>query len=335
MKRQTSHMQVAMRNSAQIDRRKFLALCCAAMFPGAANAQTHMRLSHAYPAGSIVDMIAREFSERVKRESDIEFEIFPNGLLYRSSDGMEALLNGSLDAWVGSAPAEEMMQSLQVFDVPFLIRSSDHFRRIVEASADSILSKLFSQRDLVLIAPIATGAHAISTSGSKIIDPFDLKGRNLVVRNGAIAESGFSELGANTVRLPLAELFPASQAGYLDAYAGPIQDMFNLDLYKLHHSVTLTQHAFGIAYLVMNRHSVDKIPFINWRKIGREISLFSIKLSEDADREALDFMASSGVEVVKIDPFEFEYTKKFSYDLYLSKFPEAYDVLNFIEDRAK
>lgn len=338
MKRQTSQIRFGCHdfadNALPIDRRKFLAFCGAALFPGDVSAQTRMRLSHAYPKGSIVDNVSHEFSQQVRRNSDVEFEIFPSGMLYSSRAGFKDVLSGGLDAWIGSAPAEQMMPSLQVFDVPFLIRNPDHFRRIVEAGVDSVLAKTFSQHGLVLVAPIATGAHAISTSGSKIASQYDLKGRNLVVRNGAIAESGFAELGANTVRLPLAELFPASQAGFIDAYAGPIQDILELGLYKVHRSITLTQHAFGVAYLVLSQNSADKISFLDWKSIGRKISMLSIKLSEDADQNALETMAKEGVDLTNIDPFDFDYTKKITYDLYLSKVPEAYDVLNFIEDRA-
>ncbi len=337
MMRQTNHKRRSIAGASErrvpgLSRRALLALAAVGLFPLATAAQSRMRLSHGYPPGSIVDEAAARFARYVEEAIEIRLEVFPAGAFMQSREAFQALFSGQLESWIGSAPAEAAMKSLQVFDVPFLIRGPRHFRRIINAGLTGPLADVFAERGLVLVAPIAMGSHAISSSSRPVIHPSDLEGIKLNVRGGGITEAGFSRLGASTVQLPASEVFPASQAGFLDAFAGPIQLIDKQRLYEAHHFLSLTRHVYSIAYLVLNRDAASAFERDSLREVGGEISDFSLAASEAADQDAINSLSANGMEVNEIDPFEFEYTKKITYDLYLSQAPEAWEMLNFVED---
>lgn len=316
-------------------RRQALGLGAAALVaPSATLAQLRPTLAHGYDHGSAADRAASFFVERVLRTTGQSIQVAGNGRLGSSTGTFIELQRGDLPFWLGSSGARRAIAELQIFDAPFLIRDPDHLERIMANMESSPVAEFFGRMGLTLIAPIATSAHVITSTSRPIEQPGQLQGMKINVRGGAITASAFSELGASPISLPTSEVFAASSAGFIDAVAGPIDEIEPRGLHKAHRFVTLTRHVYGLGFLLAGP-DFDRdfdIPMLD--ELRHDMIAFSFETAMAQDLLALEALSERGMEIVEIDPLEFEFVKKLTYDIYLSEAKGAYDMLNFIEDLA-
>lgn len=317
-----------------ITRRTALALLGGSVAAGRGAAQTRYDLSHGYQAESVAGRAAEIFARRVSDASGAEMVVFPASKLMKSVDGFDALYAGGIAAWLGVHPATTRLAEMRLFDMPFLIRDTDHLRRAFEFGLVGRMRDFFAKQGLVLAAPIVTGAHVFSTSGRPILSPEDLEGMKLSVRGGALTSEGFAKLGASIVRLPTAELYPALQAGFLEGVATPLDTVLSARLYEVHNYLSLTRHVHGVAFLVLNERSADEIDRGLVQEIGDALAMEVLDLAAAADLELIDNLRERGMEVAEVDTDRFEIAKKLAYDLYLNDAPEAWDMLSLIEEAA-
>lgn len=322
------------RGAGRVTRRSALGLLSGALMFARAQGQTSLQLPHGYAPDGVAGRAAEYFAQRLARSGAATVEVLPRNRMMSSQEGFELVSNDKIDAWMGAIPASNAIASLRVFDVPFLIRDTDHLARAFDIGLSDPLKEAFAERGMRLVAPVVTGTHGISSAQRPVEDPGALEGLKLSISAGRLTIEGFSRLGASVVRIPTAELYPASQAGFLDAVAAPLASLQSLRLYETHRYLSLTRHVYGVAFLLVSRSTARRLGERQLDEIGRDITFRSLEDAEASDRATIENLAQRGMEVVDVDAGRFEYTKKLTYDLYLNEAPEAWNILSLVEKAA-
>jgi tripartite ATP-independent transporter DctP family solute receptor len=308
-----------------------LAICTA--FVPTADAQTTLKLGHVGSPGSLFDLTANEFARRVKEKSGgkIAIQVYGSSQLGDDTEMMQKIKVGTIDMTVPSTVMSSLVPAFGLFEMPYLVQSRDHMKKIEKEIVWPTLAPLSEKAGYRMIAVWENGFRQITTNTRPIQKPEDLKGIKLRVPKGKWRIRMFQAYGASPSAMGLSEVFVALQTGVMDGEENPLTQIYTSKFQEVQKYLSMTDHVYTPAYLVVSPRKWEALP-ADVRKTleeaARETQPFVYENGAKMDKELLGKLKESGMKVNDADKNAFREASKPVYDEFSKETPNGKEMID-------
>ncbi|WP_193082315.1 TRAP transporter substrate-binding protein [Pseudooceanicola spongiae] len=269
----------------------------ATLAAGAAFAQTEVKIAYALAPDSHYGVAAQKWQDTVEAETDGKFTFrhFPSSALGGEREVIEGLQLGTVEATiVSTGTLSNFVPDTGVTDIPFLFRSLEHARHVLDGPIGQEILAKFDDAGLVAVAWGEQGFRHITNNRNPIETPEDLAGMKLRTMENPVHLAAFNALGAAPTPMAWPEVIGALQQGTIDGQENPLSVIVSAKLNEVQKYLTLSGHVYSPAMLLISKpfweglSDEDKAAFMDGAVQGAA-----------AMRGFVDDVETSGVETLK------------------------------------
>ncbi len=272
----------------------------------AAEQPVTLRLGHVGFPHSLFDITANEFARRVNAElkGKVDVRVFHSSQLGSDEQVIKGIRSGTPEMFLPSTIMSTVDGKFGVFEMPYLIVSREHMRKVAESKA--VQEALFGglpARGIRVLGVWENGFRHVTNNVRPITKPKDLAGINLRVPGGLWRVKMFHSYGARTSPIPLAEVYAALKSGVIDGQENPLAQIWSARFPEVQKYLSLTGHVYSPAYLVIGEEVWTRLPADVQKvlaRIAREMGDFARREGERLDRELTGKIAQA-IEVNDVD----------------------------------
>ncbi len=183
----------------------------------------------------------------------ITINLRPAGALGGERDVIEGLQIGTVDLAISSTgPIGNFVPDVYALDFPFLFTSYDAAHEVLDGPIGQGLLDKFQEHDLVGLAWGENGFRNVTNSIRPINGPADLEGLKLRTMENAVHIAAFEAAGAAPTPMSWTEVLTSLAQGTIDGQENPIPVLVANNMWEIQDHVTLTQHVYSPAVVVMS-----------------------------------------------------------------------------------
>lgn len=297
-----------------ITRRIFKGVALAALLAcgaGVAQAQTTLKSTDIHPDGyptvEAVKFMGKLIEERTKGR--IKINVFHSAQLGQEKDTIEQTRFGVIDMnRINMAPFNNLIPATNVPSLPFIFRSVDHMRKVMDGEIGDGILKEFEKHGLIGLAFYDSGARSFYNSKRPINTPADMKGMKIRVQQSDMFISLVSALGANATPMAFGEVYSGLQTGVIDGAENNWPSFESTKHFEVSKFYSQTEHSLSPEVLVMSKISFDKLSKEDqaiFKAAARE-SVAEMRKLWDAREKASEAKVKAGgavVNTVEKQPF--------------------------------
>lgn len=188
-------------------------------------------------------------------------ELYPNGQLGGDRQTVEATSLGSLEmTMVGEAAISGFVPEFEIVGLPYLFTSLDAAHAALDGEFGQALDEMLIDQNMYCLGWGDVGFRNITNSKREIVTPADLEGIKIRTMETPAHLTYFNALGANATPMAFNELFTALQQGTVDAQENPSALIYNAKFYEVQDYMTVSEHVFTAAPIVINKDFMDGLP---------------------------------------------------------------------------
>ena len=288
-----------------------------------------------YPTVEAVVQMGKKLEQATNGRLSIQ--MYPSMQLGGEKEMIEQAQIGALQiARVSVGPVGSVVDNLNVFNLPFVFRDTNHMRRVIDGPiGDRLLKEITDnpKSGLIGLAWMDSGARSFYNKSKDIKTVADLKGLKFRMMGNPIFVDTANALGANGVAMGMDQVMNALQTGVVDGAENnpPSYDSFGHVPVAKHYS--LTEHLIIPEILVFSKKAFDGMSKEDQAlvmKFGKETQLEQRKLWDERTKMAMDKIKAAGVNVITIaDKKPFQDAVKPVWDKYGAKYA---DLVKQIQD---
>ncbi|MBZ9958456.1 MULTISPECIES: TRAP transporter substrate-binding protein [unclassified Mesorhizobium] len=298
---------------------------------GIANAQTVLRSSDTHPDGYPTVEAVKYMGELIKQRTNGRYsvEVYHSAQLGEEKDTIEQTQSGVIDLdRVSMGPFNGIVPETAVPSLPYMFRSVEHMRHVMDGPVGDQILKAFEPHQLVGLAFYDSGARSFYNTKKDIASIADLKGMKFRVIQSDVFVDMVNALGANATPMAYGEVYSALQTGVIDGAENNWPSFESAKHYEVAKHYTMDQHQIVPEVLVMSKASWDKLSPEDQAIVRQAAKDSVVKMRElwDAqEKKSRDIVEKAGVKVSEIDKQPLIDAMKPVYDKYLST-PELKDL---------
>src|ERR1700731_440860 len=306
-----------------MDRHRASQLAIAALLLGligagakAADQKMVFKASDVHPEGYPTVQAVENMGKKLEAATGgrLSIQMYASMQLGGGKEGIEQAQIGALQLGRVSVGAlGPVVDDLNVFNLPFLFRSTEHMEKVIDGPiGQELLDKVRNNpyTRLIGLAWMDAGARSVYDTKKPIKMIDDLKGLKMRVMVNPMFVDIMNALGGNGVAMGYDQVFSALQTGVIDgAENNPPSFVFD-NHYQVATYYTLTEHLIVPEILVFSRATWDGLSKDDQaliKKLAREAQLDERQLWKKVEDEAMAKMKASGIEVDTVSakaPFE-------------------------------
>lgn len=232
-----------------------------------ANAQADivLRAADVQEAGYPTVRGMEAMAEALDRETGgrIRIKIYPGAQLGDERDMLEMTIFGGIDiSRTSIAPLNSIAPETGVYSLPFLFRSTEHMRRVLDGPiGDDVLAAL-EPHGLIGLAYYDAGARSMYNRLRPIHSPADIQGMKVRVMNSEVFVDMISTLGANATPMGFGQVYESLALGTIEAAENNWPSYESSRHFEVAPYYSVTQHVMVPEVLLMSRY--------RWRKLSPE-----------------------------------------------------------------
>ncbi|MER8432033.1 TRAP transporter substrate-binding protein [Mesorhizobium caraganae] len=291
---------------------------------GVANAQTVLRSADTHPDGYPTVEAVKYMGELIKERTAGRYsvEVYHSAQLGEEKDTIEQTQTGVIDLnRVSMGPFNGIVPETAVPSLPYMFRSVDQMRHVMDGPIGDEILKAFEAHDLVGLAFYDSGARSFYNTKKDITSIADLKGMKFRVIQSDVFVDMVNALGANATPMAYGEVYSALETGVIDGAENNWPSFESAKHYEVAKHYTVDQHQIVPEVLVMAKPSWDKLSPEDQAIVKQAAKDSVVKMRElwDAqEKKSRDIVEKAGVKVSEIDKQPLIDAMKPVYDKYLS-----------------
>ena len=279
-----------------------------------------------YPTVVAVENMGKKLAEATGGR--LAIQMYPSMQLGGEKEAIEQAQVGAIQlARVSVGALGPVVDDLNVFNLPFLFRNTEHMEKVIDGKiGQSLLDKVTNNPNshLVALCFMDAGARNLYDTKHPIKSIDDLKGMKVRVMGNPMFVDMMNDLGGNGVPMGYDQVFSALQTGVVDgAENNPPSYVFD-NHYQVAKYYTLTEHLIVPEILVFSRPTWDKMSKDDQAllaKLGHEAQLDERRLWQEKEKDAFARMEKAGITIVHIaDKTPFQKAVKPVWDKYGAKY---------------
>src|SRR5574341_666063 len=278
-----------------------------------------LRFGHVVAPGSLFAVSAEEFARRANERlgSRAKVTVFGSSQLGSDDVMMQKLKLGTLELSLPSTIMSSLVDQFGLFELPYLVQDREHMRRIEEQIVWPTLAPLAERQGYKVLAAWENGFRHITNSKRPITTPADLRGIKLRTPAGRWRVRMFQAFGANPSPMALSEVFVALQTGVMDGQENPLAQIYTSKFQEVQRYLSLTGHVYTPAFVTIGVAAWNRLPQevrLVLEQTARELQPFLYQSAERMDREILEEIRASGIQVNDADRDAFVRASRAIYD---------------------
>jgi C4-dicarboxylate-binding protein DctP len=256
---------------------------------------SHVASSDA-PKGKAAEHFKKLAEEATKGR--VRIEIYPNSMLYKDKEEMEALQLGAVQM-LAPAPGKFGplgVKEFEVLDLPYLFDDMAEAKRVTQGPVGQQLLKKLDAKGITGLAFWDNGFR-VFTSNKPIRRPGDLKGQKIRIQSSKVTEAQMRDVGALPQVMGFGELYQALQTGIVDGQENPVTHVWTQKFYEVQKYMTLTNHTYHGYVVITNKKFWDGLPpDIRTELNGaiKETAAYFTAMAKQEDDAALESVKKSG-----------------------------------------
>jgi len=260
-----------------------------------------------YPTVAAVKYMSELISKASGGKHSIK--VFNKGALGTEKETIDQVKIGALDfTRVNISPMNSICQKTQVPTMPFLFRSVDHMRKVLDGPVGEEILKDCEQHGFVGLAFYDSGARSIYAK-KPLKTVADVKGMKIRVQQSDLWVALIAAMGGNATPMPYGEVYTALKTGIIDAAENNVP---SYDTSKHHEAVKFysrTEHSMAPEVLVMSKVVWDKLPKADQdmiRKAAKDSVPFQRQKWDEQEAKSLAVVKAAGAQIVEVDKASFQ-----------------------------
>jgi tripartite ATP-independent transporter DctP family solute receptor len=313
--------------------RAFAAIIAAAA-AFAAQAQTELKLGHVGEPGSLIGAAADEFAKRANDRLGGKYKVVTYGSSQLGGDKelLQKLKLGTVDFAEPSTVMSSESDIFGVFEMPYLVKSRDHMKKIEKAVFWSKMEPAVEKKGLKILAVWENGFRHITNNKRPIVTPADLQGIKLRVPEGKWRVKMFQAYGANPSPMKFSEVFTALQTGVMDGEENPFAQIYSAKFYEVQKYLSLTGHVYTPSYLAVGLKKWNALPPDVRRTLestAKEVQSWVYEKAAKDDQVLLEKMKATGtLQVNEANKDAFIAASKPVYQEFEKEVPGAKEIID-------
>jgi tripartite ATP-independent transporter DctP family solute receptor len=273
-----------------------------------------------YPTVMAVKFMSAEIARRTGGKHTIK--VFTGNQLGGEKDTIEQTRIGALDlVRINVAPMNNICPETMVPTMPFLFRSKEHMRKVLDGPIGDQILKSCESQGFVGLAFYDSGSRSLYTVRKPVKTLADAKGMKIRVQQSDLWVALLQAMGANATPMPYGEVYTALKTGLVD---GAENNWPSYDTSK-HHEVakyySMTEHSMAPEMLLMSRKVWDTLS-ADEQKIFRDVAKESVpymrKLWDEKERASREIVVKGGAQIIEVDKKSFQDAMKPVYDKFIT-----------------
>ena len=281
-----------------------------------------------YPTVEAVQRLGKKLEAATNGRLSVQ--MFPAMQLGGEKEFIEQAQVGAVQfARISVGAVGPVVDDVNVFNMPFVFRDSAHMEKVIDgAIGDELLTKISNEPKTKLIGLcwMNAGSRNIYNSKRPIKSLDDLKGLKIRMIGNPLFVDTMNALGGNGIAMGFDQLYNAMQTGVVDGAENNYPTYIAQNHYQVAKHFSLTEHLIIPELLVFSRATWEKLSAADQgliKKFAREAQSEQRELWYKAEKDALDKMKASGIEIITFkDKKPFVDAVKPVWDKYGAKYTE-------------
>ena len=226
----------------------------AGIVPTACAADIRLRAADTQPAGYPTVRAVESIAAELSRESGgrITLKSYSGGQLGDEKATLEITIFGGIDINRTSlAPLNSIVPETSVFSLPFIFRSTQHMRNVLDGPIGQEVLDSLEPHGLIGLAFYDAGARSMYNSKKPIRSPADMSGMKVRVMNSSVFVDMMSALGANATPMGPGQVYESLALGTIDAAENNWPTYSSSRHFEVAPYYSVTQHVMVLEVLVM------------------------------------------------------------------------------------
>jgi tripartite ATP-independent transporter DctP family solute receptor len=279
------------------------------MSPAAQAQSMVLKAADVHPAGYPNVVAVENMGKKLEAATQgrLKIQTFPGGVLGGEKEMIEQTQFGAINILRTSlGPVGTVVPEVNVFNMPFVFRSQDHMRAVIDGPiGDELLAKISaSPAKLVAIGWMDGGSRSLYTK-KPVRTPADLKGQKVRMMGNPLFVDTMNAMGGNGISMGYGEVFTALQTGVVDGAENNAPSFFTSN----HDNTgakyyTQTNHLIIPELLVVSKVTWDKLSKDDQallKKLGREAQMEQRALWDKSVEDYTAKLKAAGVEFINVD----------------------------------
>lgn len=298
-----------------------------------------LKFGHVGKPGSLFSASVEEFAKRAnaKLGDKAEVQVFGSSQLGKDSELLQKLKLGQVTFALPSSVMSSVADQFGVFEMPYIIKSRDHMKRVQTAIGESVFQAAANSKGYRILAYWENGFRHITNNLRAIDKPEDLKGIKLRTPKGAWRVKMFKLYGANPTPMSFSEVFTALQTSVIDGQENPYAQIASAKFQEVQEFLSITGHVYTPAYALVSDSHFAKLPEDVQQiltETAQETQAFVYDLAAQLEKDLLQQLTDGGMTVNTADKDAFIAASKPIYEEFASSIDGGADLIKAVQAEA-
>lgn len=298
-----------------------------------------LKFGHVGKPGSLFSASVEEFAKRAnaKLGDKAEVQVFGSSQLGKDSELLQKLKLGQVTFALPSSVMSSVADQFGVFEMPYIIKSRDHMKRVQTAIGESVFQAAANSKGYRILAYWENGFRHITNNLRAIDKPEDLKGIKLRTPKGAWRVKMFKLYGANPTPMSFSEVFTALQTSVIDGQENPYAQIASAKFQEVQEFLSITGHVYTPAYALVSDSHFAKLPADVQQiltETAQETQAFVYDLAAQLEKDLLQQLTDGGMTVNTADKDAFIAASKPVYEEFASSIDGGADLIKAVQAEA-
>jgi tripartite ATP-independent transporter DctP family solute receptor len=270
-----------------------------------------LRSADTHPDGYPTVEAVKEMSKLIESRTNgrIRIQVFHSRQLGEEKDTIEQTRFGVIDMnRINLAPLNNLIPETAVPGLPFLFRSVEHMRKVMDGPIGDEILKAFEPHGMVGLAFYDSGARSFYNSKRAITKPEDMKGLKIRVQASDLFIELVKALGANPTPMEFGQVYSGLQTGVIDGAENNWPSYESTRHFEVAKFYSLNEHSMSPEVLVMSKKAWDALPPADQaivRQAAKESVAVMRKLWEAREKKSEETVRAKGAQINTVDKAPF------------------------------
>jgi len=281
------------------------------------------RSADVHPEDYPTVMAVKYMSEIISRKTGgrDSIKVYTGNALGGEKDTIEQTKIGALDlVRINVAPMNNICPETMVPTMPFLFRSKEHMRKVLDGPVGDEILKACEAQGFVGLAFYDSGSRSLYTVKKPVRTLADAKGMKIRVQQSDLWVALLQAMGANATPMPYGEVYTALKTGLVDGAENNWPSYDTSKHFEVAKYYSLTEHSMAPEMLLMSKKVWDTLT-PEQQKIFREAAKESVpymrRLWDEKEQKSRDVVVKGGAQVIEVDKKSFQDAMKPVYDKFI------------------
>ena len=300
-----------------------LAGIAGALFALSAQA-TEFRSADIHPDGYPTVEAVKFMGERLKAltSGKHSIKVFNNSALGNEKDTIEQTKIGAIAMTrVNIAPMNNICPETQVPTMPFLFRSKEHMRHVLDGPIGEEILAACAPQGFIGLAYYDSGARSLYTAKKPVRTLADAKGLKVRVQQSDLWVALLEAMGANATPMPYGEVYTALKTGLVDGAENNWPSYESSRHFEVAKYYSMTEHSMAPEMLLFSKRVWDTLTPEDQKAIrqaAKESVPYMRKLWDEREQKSEAIVKAAGSQIIQVDKASFQKAMQPVYDKFIT-----------------